>query len=204
MSDTDQTTAVLTTQDGVPLKVSIRRALRAQKIRALLLVAPLFLFILLSFVAPIADMLFRSVENDIVPNTLPKTVVAIELWDENSGELPGEDVYAALAADLQVATKFKTHTRVGSRLNYEKPGASSLFRKTGRRVNKFEDGNYKEQFLKADKKWGDVEYWQVIKRFSSPLTAGYFLAASDAERNADGVQLKAEDERIYLCCSAEH
>jgi putative spermidine/putrescine transport system permease protein len=198
MTDTHQNEPVLTTQDGVPLKVSIAKALRRQKIRSLLLVAPLFLFILISFVAPIADMLFRSVENDLVPNTLPETVIALQAWDEKSGEMPGEEVFVALANDLKVATKAKTHTRVGSRLNYEKPGISSLFRKTGRRVKNFEDGNYTEQFLKADKNWGDVAVWQTIKQFSSPTTAGYFLDALDAERNVDGVQFKPEDERIYL------
>ncbi len=198
MSDQTNPQTVLTTQDGVPLKVSIAKALRAQKIRAALLVAPLFLFILISFIFPIFDMLYRSVENDIVPNTLPNTVIALQQWDENSGEMPPEDVFAALAADLKVAAEAKTHTRVGSRLNYEKPGISSLFRKSGRRVKRLEDGNYQEQFLKIDKNWGDPEVWQTIKRFSSPITAGYFLAAADAQRTADGVQFKPEDDRIYV------
>ena len=40
--------------DGTPLKLSLRRALRAQKLRALLLVAPLLLFVVITFVLPIA------------------------------------------------------------------------------------------------------------------------------------------------------
>jgi putative spermidine/putrescine transport system permease protein len=39
------------------------------------------LFILITFVAPIFDMLFRSVENQIVSETLPRTVIALEDWD---------------------------------------------------------------------------------------------------------------------------
>ena len=39
------TTTTLTTADGVELKTSLRRALRRDKLRALLLVAPLFLFV---------------------------------------------------------------------------------------------------------------------------------------------------------------
>ena len=62
--------------DGTPLKKSLARALRREKTRALLLIAPLLLFILVTFIAPIADMLFRSVENQIVSNTLPRTVAA--------------------------------------------------------------------------------------------------------------------------------
>lgn len=198
MSSAHQTGKVLTTQDGTPLKVSISRAMRAQKLRALMLVAPLFLFILISFVAPIADMLFRSVENNLIPDTLPQTVVALQSWDENSGEAPDEDVFAAFAADFKAAAEAKTHTRIGSRLNYEMSGISSLFRKSGRKVRKFEEGNYKAQFLDADEDWGDPNVWRTIKQFSTPVTAGYFLAAMDAERTPEGVRFKPEDERIYL------
>ena len=198
MSSAHQTGKVLTTQDGTPLKVSISRAMRAQKLRALMLVAPLFLFILISFVAPIADMLFRSVENNLIPDTLPQTVVALQNWDENSGEAPDEDVFAAFAADFKAAAEAKTHTRIGSRLNYEMSGISSLFRKSGRKVRKFEEGNYKAQFLDADEDWGDPNVWRTIKQFSTPVTAGYFLAAMDAERTPEGLRFKPEDERIYL------
>ena len=74
--------------DGTPLKQSLARSLRNQKIRALALIAPLLLFVLLSFVIPIGQMLFKSVENDIVADTLPLTVAALQDWDAASGELP--------------------------------------------------------------------------------------------------------------------
>ncbi len=184
--------------DGRPLKVRLARAQRRQKLPALLLICPLLLFILVSFLAPIADMLFRSVENTIVPDTLPRTVEALADWDPASDELPGEPVFAALAADLQEAVKAKTHTRLGSRLNYERPGISSLFRQTGRKVKRLEEGNYREQFLDISKDWGDLGTWRTIKQFSGPYTAGYFLNAIDAEKTADGVDLKPPGERIYL------
>ena len=85
--------------DGTPLKESLGRALRRQKIRALMLIAPLLLFVLLTFVVPIVSMLFRSVENQIVSGTLPGTVVAMEQWDSESGEAPGEDVFQNLFFD---------------------------------------------------------------------------------------------------------
>ncbi|MBD8875892.1 ABC transporter permease [Roseibium polysiphoniae] len=197
MSET-ATEQVLTTKDGRPLKASLARALRREKLRALVLIAPLLIFVLLTFVAPIADMLFRSVENSIVEDTLPQTVNALQDWDPSSGEVPGEPVFAALAADLQVAVDLKTHTRLGSRLNYEKTGISSLFRKTGRRVKKMTEPPYKEQFLKADKKWGQVDTWQTLKQFSPRYTDGYFLSSLDAERTSEGLQMKPEDEQIYL------
>ena len=137
MSDTTHTGPMLAA-DGSPLKRSLERALRRQKLRALALIAPLLIFILVTFIAPIADMLFRSVENEIVSETLPRTVVALKDWDPTLGELPDEAVFAAMAADLQEAAKAKIHTRVGSRLNYETPGISSLFRKSGRQASKWD------------------------------------------------------------------
>jgi len=199
MSDTTQDSQVLTTADGKPLKAALAKALRREKLRALMLIAPLLIFVLITFVAPIADMLFRSVENGIVADTLPKTVVALQEWDAASGEVPDETVYAALYDDMVVAVDEKTHTRLGSRLNYEESGISSLFRKTGRRIKRMDEGGpFKEQFLDADKDWGTVETWQVLKRYSPRITPGYFLNSFDAELTAEGVQLKPEDERIYM------
>ena len=119
--------------DGRPLKASLNRALRRSKLRAMLLIAPLLIFILLSFVMPIVDMLFRSVENQIVSETLPRTTVALGEWDKEGA--PEAPVFEALARDLAVAVERKAHTRLGSRLNYELSGASSLLRKTGRNVD---------------------------------------------------------------------
>jgi putative spermidine/putrescine transport system permease protein len=197
---TDQTaqSGLMLAADGTPLKASLARALRRQKLRALMLIAPLLLFILLTFIAPIADMLFRSVENKIVPDTLPLTVEALRTWNPDSGEAPGEEVFAALAADLKVAVAAKSHTKLGSRLNYEHPGISSLFRKSGRKVKKLTEGNYREQFLDIHKGWGDVAIWQTIKRLSSRYTSSYFLSSVDAEATEDGIKMKPDDERIYL------
>ncbi|MEL0436581.1 ABC transporter permease [Phycobacter sp. K97] len=134
MSDTTQSGPVLAA-DGTPLKRSLARALRMQKLRALMLIAPLLLFILLTFILPIADMLFRSVENRIVSDTLPKTVATLQNWDAKSGEAPGEAVYEDLYYDLFVAAEAKEHTKLGTRLNYEQTGISSLFRSSGRKVD---------------------------------------------------------------------
>lgn len=161
MTDTTDT-GVMLAADGTPLKRSLQRALRAQKIRALMLIAPLLIFILVSFIAPIADMLFRSVENQIVSETLPRTVVALEEYDPDSGVAPGEDVFMALYSDLVVATEFKTHTRLGSRLNYETTGISSLFRKTGRRVKRFDTDVYTDQFTALDAAWEAPATWVAL------------------------------------------
>lgn len=107
MSDTttdDSTpTGPVLAADGTPLHRSLARALRRQKLRALMLIAPLLIFIMVSFIFPVADMLYRSVENGIVSETLPRTVVALEEWDAGGNTPPHEAIFAALAADIQIA-----------------------------------------------------------------------------------------------------
>jgi putative spermidine/putrescine transport system permease protein len=185
--------------DGQPLKKSLGRALRAQKIRAFLLILPLLAFVLVAFILPIADMLFRAVENQIVGDTIPQTVVELRDWDPETGEAPGEAVFAAFHEDMLVAVEERIHTRLGSRLNYENPGISSLFRKSGRQVEDMDPNvSYREQFLEIDEDWGDVEVWRTIKNYSGPYTAGYFLSAMDMQVTADGPEMKPENQQIYL------
>lgn len=160
MSDTTQT-GPMRAADGTPLKKSLARALRRQKMRALMLIAPLLIFILVTFIAPIADMLFRSVENQIVSDTLPNTVRALKSWDPESGELPGEPVFAGLAVDLQTAAELKIHTKLGSRLNYESPGVSSLFRQSGRKVDDI-GKEFQERFVALDPAWKSGETWAAL------------------------------------------
>ena len=200
MSDTTGNGPVLAA-DGTPLKRSLAHALRREKTRALLLIAPLLLFVLISFIFPIGSMLFRSVENDIVADTLPLTVVELAKWDAKSGELPGENVFSAMAVDMVAAVKAKAHTRLGSRLNYEQTGFSSLFRKSGRQIKKWDvpnDGPYKEKFLALHDGWGKIETWQLIQTYSGRYTSGYFLNAVDMQLTPDGPKAQPEDKQILI------
>ena len=188
----------MVTADGTPLKVSLARAKRRARNRAMLLVAPLFAFIFITFFIPIFSMLFRSVENEIVADTLPRTVPLLQKWDETGDDIPGEEVFAALAEDFKIAAKEKTAGRPGRRLNYEKPGFSSLFRKTARRAKKMEPP-YQEAFIKASKDWGDVEFWRVLKRESGDYTKSYYLSALDFSYDPEGNIVKnPDDESIYI------
>ena len=193
--------SILLSADGTPLKKSLSRSLRQQKIRALLLISPLLIFILVAFIMPIVSMLSRSIENDLVSQTLPATVSAIQSWDALSGELPDEQVYKAFAQDIQNAAKAKVHTKVALRLNYEKSGIASLFKKTARKAKKWDietDGPFKEKLIKVHKGWGEVEVWQTIKTHSPRYTSGYFLNAVDMRKTVDGADFQPEDKTILI------
>ena len=192
---------ILLSADGRPLKQSLSRSLRQQKIRALLLIAPLLIFIFVAFIMPIVSMLSRSVENDLVSKTLPQTVQALQSWDALSGELPSEPVYAAFALDIQNAAKAKVHTKVGLRLNYEKSGIASLFKKTARKAKKWDiqnDGPFKDKLIKVHKGWGEIEVWKTLKTHSPRYTSGYFLNAIDMRKTAEGADFQPEDKTILL------
>ena len=199
MAEIATTPEVMTTADGTPLKVSLHRALRRNKIRAMLLVAPLFLFILVTFLVPIGDMLFRSVENSLVATVLHRTVPLLAEWDEASGELPSDEVYEAMVADIVEGSKNRTIGKVGTRLNYELGGISSMFRKSGRRAKKITEPPFKDGLIKVDKKWGDVKIWRVIKRESGTYTPSYYLSAIDMKLGSGGgVEAVPEERQIYI------
>jgi len=183
MSDTTDTGPVLAA-DGTPLKRSLRRALRAQKLRALALIAPLLIFVLVTFIAPIADMLFRSVENQIVSNTLPNAVATLNDWDGTGDELPGEDTYEALYYDMFLAAEAKRHTRLGSRLNYEQAGISSMFRTSGRRVDDIGEDQV-DALEDINDVWGEETFWfnMMSGPDGAPKASG--IVASQRERLAN-------------------
>ena len=155
MAETSQKMMLLAA-DGTPLKLSLSRSLRQQKLRALLLISPLLIFVTLTFVLPIGNMLFRSVQNDIVSNIMPHTVIALEDWQPERGQLPEETVYKAAFYDLFSAAKAKEHTKLGARLNYEQTGIASTFRKSGRAVAK-PGKTLATEFIKIDPAWKRAE-----------------------------------------------
>ena len=89
---------ILTT-DGIPLEVSLKKAEKKNKIKAFLLVAPLLLFLVITYIFPIAEMFTRSIDDRMITNMLPKTFKAIENWDGQ--DLPDEPVYKGLYEDLK-------------------------------------------------------------------------------------------------------
>ncbi|WP_101066949.1 ABC transporter permease [Roseovarius salinarum] len=148
--------------DGTPLKRSLNRALRMQKLRALMLIAPLLIFVLVTFIAPIADMLFRSVENQIVSNTLPRTTQALAGWEaEGADSAPPEAAYEALYVDLFLAAEAKEHTRLGTRLNYEETGLSSLFRSSGRDMDDIGEDRI-DALEDANEAWEEEGFWYTL------------------------------------------
>ena len=187
---------VVLAADGTPLKESLNKAMRKNRIRALLRVAPLFIFILFSFLIPIFDMTFRSVDNWQVGTLMPNTSLALKDWDGKA--IPEEAVFEALIADLKAGAITREIGKVGTRLNYEKSGMRSMITSSARKSKKVKEGPYKPIVLKMHKKWKDLETWTVIKRNTSAYTIGYYLNAVDLKFDKSGeIVRQPENRQIY-------
>jgi putative spermidine/putrescine transport system permease protein len=165
------------TVDGIPLKTKLQRTERKRKLRAVALVMPLFLFIIVAFVTPIGVMLFNSVHDDEFLTNLPKTMAALQTWDGK--DLPDEAVYAALAEDFTVAWKMHTAAEVGNRMNYEMPGARSKVMASAHAASKLTAGPYKAAIIAIDPMWGDIGVWNLLKRGTRAYTPYFLLRSLD-------------------------
>ena len=209
----------LLTNDGVPLKESLRKSLRRTKIRSfLLLLAPL-LFLLIMFVTPIGSLLSRSVDDTSINIVLPQTFAQYELWEDKS-QVPSEEMFAAVINDIRATHKMENSEgknigknllgKAGTRMTYEFSGWRSLLLKTVKsatKVNKRSkeeikpytwEAPYKEKMIKRDKRWSKVEFWQSLGAMKDPYTMGYYLNAVDLRYDANkNIIEKKEHLKIY-------
>jgi len=195
---TGQTAEMLTTADGRPLKESLQKALRQQRNQAFMLTLPLLVFIMIFFIVPIIMMLVRSVDNSVVQQVMPRTVAIIGEWDSKSE--PPEALFKAAFEDIREAEKIKSHGKVAARLNYQASGMRGLFMGSARKIKKAEPGeieSYRDFMIKANKKWGKLEVWQLLQLESGSMTSSYYAAAIDARTTVDGLKFQPEDRRIY-------
>jgi putative spermidine/putrescine transport system permease protein len=184
------------TIDGVPLKVRLARAERGKKLRALGLVLPLFLFVLITFLSPLGVLILKSVQNEETYGRLDRTNAALADWDGT--EAPGEAAFAALAADLKDAQENRTAGEIAKRVNYEFAGAQSKFKSIARKVDAMTTGPYKEVFLAADKLWGDPKLWRIIQGASQQFTSYYWLSAVDLRHGATGLERAPVDQSVFI------
>lgn len=199
MSESLSVSAPLTAADGEPLKLKLARERRNKQLKAVALVAPLVIFLLLTFLIPIVTLLKRSVDNPEVVTYLPKTSQLIAKWDRQS--VPSEDVYRALAQDLTVAKEAKTVSEVAKRLNMDVSGFRSLLQKTARKMplELAAGETMHDRFVQIDEQWGQADTWQVIAKNAKSWTPFYVYSALDLREDKSGAPVLApEDERAFV------
>ncbi len=179
------------------LKKQLARAERLKKLKYGALILPLAIFLLLSFVWPIAALLTRSVDNPEVSTALPATSRQLAHWD---GKAPPDDAsFAALAADLAATSGTPPLAAAAKRLNMDQPGFRSLLLKSARAMPPQAGSTAREALLAVDERWNDTATWRLIARNASPYTARHLLAAVDRTYDEEGHIVRvSDDEALFV------
>lgn len=194
---TEAATDLLRTADGRPLKEALATAQVRARRRAFLLVLPLLLFVLFTFLIPIGYMLKRSVEHDGFSKSAPDLAAWFAANPDYDHLNPPEEAFAILIADLVRMQAEKNTGMAGTRVNYTVPGSISLF-KAGARAAADLAPPYKEAMIALDPDWGSAKLWRGMEAASSKYTAEFYQVATDRKLTETGWQKGGDKERIYL------
>ena len=164
--------------------------------RAAALVAPLFLFLAATFLAPIAAMMWRAVGDGEVAPVFARTLSALDGWDGRA--LPEDTAFAAVVADIRQARADGTLASAATRLNYDVNGYRSLLFSTARRLPADGAADVRQALIALNPLWGERETWAAIRRAAGPVTDLYLLAALDLRRDAEGSVASAPaDQAVF-------
>lgn len=149
--------------------------------RAVLLIAPLLIFIVLFFLWPLGVMMKQAVSDTAVLRVLPQTARAMDGWDGQAGPTP--EMKQALIADLKASTDQQAVGDMVRRLNSAQSGFRTLMSKT---LTAIESDDPAIELETVDKRWSRPQYWRAIANALSPTTDRNLLAAVDMERDSSG------------------
>ena len=177
---------------------------RRGRLRALGLIAPLLLFVGVTFIAPLATMLVRSVHDPVVADALPETLALLRGWEGDG--LPAEAVYEAAARELERSSEERTIGQVAGRVNRVQGGLRSVFTGTARGLEDAApdpaaatESPWREALIGIDPAWADPGTWHAIRTTGDRLTSRHYLNALDLQRRPDGtVARQPEEQRIYV------
>ena len=165
-------------------RASFQKAQRRASMQALLLALPLIVFLLSTFIAPIAMLLARSVENREVSDSMPALTRALDAWDGRG--VPGERTFALLASGLKEAQQSGQLGTVARRMNFVQPEFRSLLMHTARQLPADAPPAWKPALIELDERWNSPEIWRLLKRAAASPTPDYLLAAIDAQATPQG------------------
>ena len=155
MAIANASSAPILTADGIPLRVSLRRSMRRSKLRALALVLPAFLFLVIVFILPIGNLLTRSVDDALINHQLPLTFSLIETWDRDQQSLPEEALFESVYLDLTTINKFLIANNTGASVDVSN---AAWWLKIPPK------GPYKESIVQINPRWGEAGAWQPLKQ----------------------------------------
>ncbi|HLZ68085.1 MAG TPA: ABC transporter permease [Aliidongia sp.] len=182
------------------LAADLRRANRRDRLRALLLAAPLLVLLLLSFGIPIVLLLGRAVYDPTIADALPRTSETLRQW--NGADVPDDAAFAALATDLRTDQAGNQLYELAKSLNSRLPGARSHVLRAARALATGDVAATPASSvaaIKADAFWTERDTWAAVKLGTHKITSFYLLSAVDLRWNADGsLGFAPADQAIFL------
>lgn len=165
------------------------RARRAVAIRSnltgLALIAPLVLFLLVTFLIPLGRMLVLAVDDSELAVVMPRTVAALANWDRVT--TPSQDAFTAVGLDLVEARASRTVGTAARRLGYDNTDWRSLLQATARGLPRTvaPDIDWRATLTALDPAWNGMDIWTAIDNARGPFTDLYVLSALGLRGGAD-------------------
>jgi putative spermidine/putrescine transport system permease protein len=154
----------------------------SKQTKSFALIAPLAIFLVFFFVAPLFTMMKSAVSDPVASNALPTVSEALEGWDRSS--TPSSEAQAALAADIRNISDDQLFGDLVRRLNSAKSGFRTLMTKTR---NAVAENQTVADLVSVDTRWSDPAFWIAVQdAASASLTDRNLLAAVDLQRDASG------------------
>lgn len=181
---------------NIPDQKSLSRQLavaeRRNKIKAFVLVVPLLLFVLASFVLPIASLVWLGGYNDTFSKALPETARLLQQWDAKSPI--SEELAASFVTELRAA-KLKdaaVPTRVATVINREQAGSLSKIKQVLTASDMASP--FKEHLIALNDEWAKPDIWHAMKIVAPSFTPRFYLQALDHRITADGTIVSETDD----------
>ena len=172
---------------------------RRKRLVALAFVLPLLLFVIVTFVAPIGTMLWRSVYHPTLIELIPQTLEQLSEWDGES--TPDQQVLGTFASELHALNKSRQSGKLAEEINRAYSGMSSVVKASARQIGKLKAEELPEKgadaLLKAHRNWSEVNLWRAIERSGRPYTYDNYLTALDLQMTHEG-DIESRSTQIYL------
>lgn len=159
------------------LRAALRHSERRRGLRAAALLAPLAIFMIACFFAPIAMLLARGFTDREVSEAWPATAAALRKW--HGAGVPDASIVATFIDEVVVSQRKGTMIPAANRLNHALPGSRTLLVRTAEALAASPGTSSLDELAAVDARWKQPETWAVMRQATGPLTSFYLRAAVD-------------------------
>jgi putative spermidine/putrescine transport system permease protein len=158
------------------------------------LTLPALALVAAALILPVLLVLATAVRDPELRATLPHTASLLRDWDGRG--LPGEDVFAAAAAELRAADAGQSIGGLAQRLNFERTGMRGLLIRT---ATASLAPPYAMALPAIHAGWADPDTWLVLRRAALGATPLYLLRAVDLDLSPAGdIRAVPAREAVFL------